>query len=40
MSDKAYLNQVISNGAKKASEKANITIKEVYDVVGFIRNET
>ena len=40
MSDKAYLNQVISNGAEKASEKANVTIKEVYDIVGFIRNET
>ena len=40
MSDKAYLNQIISSGAEKASEKANVTIKEVYDVVGFVRNET
>ena len=40
MSDKAYLNQVISSGAEKASEKANVTIKEVYDIVGFVRNET
>ena len=40
MSDKAYLNQIISSGAEKASEKANVTIKEVYDIVGFIRNET
>ena len=40
MSDKAYLNQIISNGAEKASEKANVTIKEVYDIVGFVRNET
>ena len=40
MSDKAYLNQIISSGAEKASEKASVTIKEVYDIVGFVRNET
>ena len=40
MSDKAYLNQIISSGAEKASEKANVTIEEVYDIVGFVRNET
>ena len=40
MSDKAYLNQIISSGAEKASEKANVTIKEVYDIVGFVGNET
>ena len=40
MSDKAYLNQIISTGAEKASEKANVTIKEVYDIIGFVRNET
>ena len=40
MSDKAYLNQIISSGAEKASDKANVTIKEVYDIVGFVRNET
>ncbi len=40
MSDKVYLNQIISSGAEKASEKANVTIKEVYDIIGFIRNET
>ena len=40
MSDKAYLNKIISSGAEKASEKANVTIKEVYDIVGFVRNET
>ena len=40
MSDKAYLNQIISSGAEKASEKANVTIKEVYDIIGFVRNET
>ena len=40
MSDKAYLNQIISSGAEKASETANVTIKEVYDIVGFVRNET
>ncbi len=40
MSDKTYLNQIISSGAEKASEKANVTIKEVYDIVGFVRNET
>ena len=40
MSDKAYLNQIISSGAEKASEKSNVTIKEVYDIVGFVRNET
>ena len=40
MSDKAYLNQIISSGVEKASEKANVTIKEVYDIVGFVRNET
>jgi len=40
MNDKAYLNQIISSGAEKASEKANVTIKEVYDIVGFVRNET
>ena len=40
MSDKAYLNQIILSGAEKASEKANVTIKEVYDIVGFVRNET
>ena len=39
MSDKAYLNQIISSGAEKASEKANVTIKEVYDIIGFVRNE-
>ena len=40
MSDKTYLNKIISSGAEKASEKANVTIKEVYDIVGFVRNET
>ena len=40
MSDKEYLNKIISSGAEKASEKANVTIKEVYDIVGFVRNET
>ena len=35
MSDKAYLNQIISSGAEKASEKANVTIKEVYDKVAY-----
>ena len=39
MSDKAYLNQIISSGAEKASEKANVTIKEVYDIIGLVRNE-
>ena len=40
MSDKTYLNQIILSGAEQASEKANVTIKEVYDIVGFVRNET
>ena len=40
MNDKVYLNKIISSGAEKASEKAKVTIKEVYDIVGFVKNET
>ncbi|GEA10142.1 tryptophan--tRNA ligase [Alteromonas sp. KUL49] len=35
-SDRAYLDEVMRNGAEKASAKAEATLKKVYDAVGFI----
>lgn len=35
--DRAYLDEVMKNGAQKASERAAVTLQKVYDAVGFIR---
>ncbi len=34
--DRTYLDQVMQSGAEKASAKAAVTLKKVYDAVGFI----
>lgn len=34
--DRAYLNSVMSEGASKASERAEITLKKVYEALGFL----
>ncbi len=36
-SDQAYMDQVMHNGADKASERASKVLASVYDAVGFIR---
>ena len=40
MQDKSYLLQVLLEGKNKANEVAQKTIKDVYDIVGLLRNET
>jgi len=35
--DRAYLDEVMKNGANKASERAAVTLQKVYDAVGFIK---
>ena len=34
--DRAYLDQVMKAGAEKASERAAVTLKKVYEAVGFV----
>ncbi|WP_420934760.1 tryptophan--tRNA ligase [Alteromonas sp. A081] len=34
--DRAFLDKVMQSGANKASERASVTLKKVYDAVGFI----
>ncbi len=34
--DREYLNSVMSDGANKASERAKVTLKKVYEAVGFL----
>ena len=40
MQDKSYLLQILLEGKNKANEVAQKTIKDVYDIVGLLRNET
>ena len=40
MQDKSYLLEILQEGQNKANEVANKTIKDVYDIVGLLRNET
>lgn len=35
-SDLGYLNEVMAQGAEKASARASVTLKRAYDVVGFL----
>ena len=35
--DKKYLNQIMNEGAMKAREKSAIVLKDVYDIVGFVK---
>ena len=37
MQDKKYLNQIKYEGAMKASEKSAIVLKDVYDIIGFVK---
>ena len=37
MKDKSYLNQVIQEGSEKARSKSDIVLKEVYDIIGFVK---
>ena len=37
MKDKSYLNQVMKKGAEKARNKSEIVLKEVYDIIGFVK---
>ena len=40
MQDKSYLLETLLKGQNKANEVAQKTIKDVYDIVGLLRNET
>ena len=37
MQDKNYLNQIMYEGAMKAREKSAIVLKDVYDIIGFVK---
>ena len=37
MNDKSYLNQVMQEGSDKARSKSDIVLKEVYDIIGFVK---
>ena len=37
MDDKEYLNQVLQEGKEKAKNKSELVLKEVYDIVGFVK---
>lgn len=37
MSDPAYLDGVLAEGAAKASEIADVTLNNVYQAMGFLR---
>tara|TARA_B100000780_G_scaffold81295_1_gene55463 strand:+ start:1962 stop:2969 length:1008 start_codon:yes stop_codon:yes gene_type:complete len=37
MKDKSYLNQVMQEGSDKARSKSDIVLKEVYDIIGFVK---
>jgi tryptophanyl-tRNA synthetase len=37
MQDKKYLNQIMYEGAMKAREKSTIVLKDVYDIIGFVK---
>jgi tryptophanyl-tRNA synthetase len=37
MDDKEYLNQVLQEGKEKARKKSELVLKEVYDIVGFVK---
>ena len=40
MNDKGFLLETLRDGKDKANEVAQETIKQVYDIVGLLRNET
>ena len=40
MDDRKYLDSIIKEGSEKANERAKKTLTEVYDIVGFVKNET
>ena len=40
MNDKSYLLEILLEGQNRANEVAQRTIKDVYDIVGLLRNET
>ncbi len=37
MKDKSYLDQIMRDGTEKARNKSELVLKEVYDIVGFIK---
>ena len=37
MQDKKYLNQIMYEGTMKAREKSAIVLKDVYDIIGFVK---
>ena len=37
MNDKEYLNQVLQEGKEKAKNKSELVLKEVYDIIGFVK---
>ena len=37
MKDKSYLDQIMREGTEKARNKSELVLKEVYDIVGFIK---
>ena len=38
MQDKKYLKQIMYEGAMKAREKSAIVLKDVYDIIGFVKS--
>ena len=34
--DETYLNQVMRDGAEKARARAQVTLRKVYDAIGFV----
>nr|GLL38051.1 tryptophan--tRNA ligase, chloroplastic/mitochondrial-like [Ipomoea trifida] len=39
MSDTTYLDEVLAEGARKASDVANVTLNNVYQAMGFLRRQ-
>nr|GME14726.1 tryptophan--tRNA ligase, chloroplastic/mitochondrial-like [Ipomoea batatas] len=39
MSDTTYLDEVLAEGARKASNVANVTLNNVYQAMGFLRRQ-
>ncbi|MBC7753960.1 MAG: tryptophan--tRNA ligase, partial [Moraxellaceae bacterium] len=37
MKNRDYLDQVLKQGADKASQRAQVTLDKVYDAVGLVR---
>ena len=38
MKDKGYLNQIMQVGTEKARNKSELVLKDIYDIVGFVKS--